>query len=76
MLVLSRKVNEYIVLTVGKKQVLIYLAKIDGDSARIGIDAPSEVKIYRKELYDTIMESNCAAAIPQSEKPQRLPRLA
>ncbi len=47
MLVLSRKVNEKIVIDGG---IVITVVKIEGGQVRLGIEAPSDVKVYREEL--------------------------
>lgn len=47
MLVLSRKVNEKIVIDGG---IVITVVKVEGGQVRLGIEAPSHVKVYREEL--------------------------
>lgn len=59
MLVLSRKLNESIMI--GGDIEIVVLAT-EGDTVKLGITAPKEVSIFRKELYETIQESNRAAA--------------
>ena len=59
MLVLGRKINESLVI--GDEIVVTVLA-VDGDKVKIGINAPSNVRILRQELYDTIKEENLRAA--------------
>jgi carbon storage regulator len=54
MLVLSRKSNQAI--TIGE-DIRITVVKIDGNSVRIGIDAPKDVKVWRLELKDAIDQS-------------------
>lgn len=58
MLILSRKAGESLVLDGG---IEIKVTEIYGDKVRIGIAAPSNVKVYRKELYATIQENQTAA---------------
>jgi len=47
MLVLSRKINEKIVIDGG---IVLTVVKIEGGQVRLGIEAPSHVKVYREEL--------------------------
>ena len=58
MLVLSRKAGESIRIGEG---VEIKVIEVAGDKVKIGIEAPSEMKILRGELYLTI-EANQEAA--------------
>ena len=51
MLVLSRKRNEAIVIG---KDITIVVIDIRGDKVRLGIEAPKEVPVHRKEVSDTI----------------------
>lgn len=58
MLILSRKVGESLLIG---DQIEVKVTEISGDRIRIGITAPKEYKIMRKELCQT-MESNVAAS--------------
>ena len=48
MLVLSRKVDERIILDGGR--IAITVCHIDGDRVRIGVQAPREVEVHREEI--------------------------
>ena len=54
MLVLSRKNNESIVIN---DQIVVTVIEIRGDKVRLGIDAPKEVPVHRREVYDKIKEA-------------------
>jgi len=53
MLVLSRKVNEKIVIDGG---IVVTVVKIEGGQVRIGIEAPNHVKVYREEILKKKLE--------------------
>ncbi|NLJ71743.1 MAG: carbon storage regulator CsrA [Syntrophomonadaceae bacterium] len=55
MLVLSRRKNESIVIG---ENIEITVIEIQGDLIKLGIDAPQEVSIYRKELWLDIKKAN------------------
>ena len=58
MLVLKRKIGE--TLLIGE-DVEITLLEKDGDSVKIGIEAPRSVRIFRKEVYEEIKAANQSA---------------
>jgi carbon storage regulator len=49
MLVLSRKLNESVVIG---DNVRVTVVKVQGDKVRLGFEAPDEIKIYREEIKD------------------------
>ena len=51
MLVLSRKKNESIVIN---DDIQIVVVEIRGDKVRLGVEAPREVPVHRREVYDAI----------------------
>ncbi len=59
MLVLSRKAGESIMIG---ENIVVKILKIEGESVKIGIEAPKEYKVYRKELYDRIVKENVEAS--------------
>jgi len=60
MLALTRKVGERIVIG---DNVVITIVNIQGENIRVAIDAPKDIKIYRGELYDSIVQENKQAAV-------------
>ena len=54
MLVLSRKKNESIVID---DNIRIVVVEIRGDKVRLGVEAPREVPVHRREVYDAIQRT-------------------
>ncbi len=67
MLVLSRKTGES--LRVGDDIVITVVATASGQ-VRIGIQAPSDVRIHREEVYERIVEANVEAARASAAAPR------
>lgn len=76
MLVLSRQRDETIMIG---DEVQITVVDIKGDKVRIGISAPRDIHVHRKEVYDAIRIENTAASTVQiadfSAASRQLPKL-
>lgn len=59
MLVLTRKAGEGITLD---QNVTIDILSVEGDRVRIGIKAPKDMRIFRRELLDETISTNREAA--------------
>jgi carbon storage regulator len=59
MLVLSRKLNQSIVIG---DDVHVVVVAIDRDTVKLGIQAPREIPVHRAEVYEEIRRANRAAA--------------
>jgi carbon storage regulator len=55
MLVLSRKRDEQIIIG---DSIIITVVEIRGDKVRLGIEAPPDVPVHRREVYDAIRQGN------------------
>lgn len=55
MLVLSRKKNESVVIN---DSITVVVVDIRGDKVRLGIEAPKDVSVFRKEIYDLIQKES------------------
>lgn len=58
MLALSRKKNEALIIN---NNIEITVLEVKGDQVKLGISAPKEIPVYRKEVYIQIQEANKAA---------------
>ena len=59
MLVLTRRANQSIIIG---DDVEIVVLEVRGEQVRIGIKAPKNVGVHRKEIYEQIKEENVAAS--------------
>jgi carbon storage regulator len=53
MLILSRKVNEKIVID---NRIILTITQIKNGTVRIGIDAPADVRVDREEIHKRLQE--------------------
>ena len=67
MLVLTRKVNQSIVIG---DDIEVVVLEVRGEQIRLGIKAPRNVVVHRKEIYEQIQEENLSAS---TVKPEDLP---
>ena len=67
MLVLSRKKNESIVIN---NDITIVVVEIRGDKVRLGVEAPKEVPVHRREVYEAIKRSELAQHEAAAETPR------
>lgn len=59
MLVLTRKVNESIMIG---DEVKITVVEVKGDQVKLGITAPRHIAVHREEVYEEIQRENRLAA--------------
>lgn len=72
MLILSRKINECIVID---GRITVKVVRVEGDIVKLGIEAPLDVPVHRQEVYEEIQRSNREALTQGRPKVPRLPRL-
>ncbi|MGD0576553.1 MAG: carbon storage regulator CsrA [Candidatus Staskawiczbacteria bacterium] len=65
MLVLSRKKNESIVIN---DDITITIVEIRGDKVRLGVEAPKEVPVHRREVFDAIRRNEAADGKPEEKE--------
>ncbi|MBE6349442.1 MAG: carbon storage regulator CsrA [Spirochaetaceae bacterium] len=66
MLILTRKVNEKIVIG---DNIVVTLIEVKGDQVKLGVEAPKNVKVFRQEVFDAIQTENRQAATTISSMP-------
>ena len=59
MLVLSRRRDESIIIG---DNIVVTIVDIRGDKVRLGIDAPNEIPVHRREVYEAIQRENLRAS--------------
>ncbi|MGI6413495.1 MAG: carbon storage regulator CsrA [Syntrophomonadaceae bacterium] len=59
MLILTRKINEAIIIG---KNIKITVISVDGNQVKLGITAPNNLSIFREEIIDAIKQENLSAA--------------
>lgn len=68
MLVLSRQRDESIIIG---DNIVVTIVDIRGDKVRLGIEAPQEIPVHRREVYDAIQRENRREAAARSQAPER-----
>jgi carbon storage regulator len=58
MLILSRKLGESIVID---GRIVVKIMRVDGDTVKLGVEAPPSVAVHRKEVQDEIQNKTQAA---------------
>ncbi len=70
MLVLSRQRDESIIIG---DNVVVTIVDVRGDKVRLGIEAPREISVHRREVYEAIQRENQQAARIAPEDARRVP---
>jgi carbon storage regulator len=55
MLILSRKINESIVID---GRITVKVVRVEGDVVKLGVEAPADVPVHRQEVYEEIQRNN------------------
>lgn len=67
MLVLTRAKGQKIMIG---QDIVLTVVEVNGDQVRLGIDAPSDISVYREEIFQSIKEQNEIAAKSDLTKEQ------
>jgi carbon storage regulator len=65
MLVLSRQRDESIIIG---DNIVVTIVDIRGDKVRLGIQAPSEIPVHRREVFDAIQREHARAGQPEASQ--------
>jgi carbon storage regulator len=66
MLILSRKLNESIVID---GRIIVKVLRIDRDTVKLGIQAPADLQVHRQEVFDAIQRTKQQAPPGAGPKP-------
>jgi len=66
MLVLTRGKNESIMIG---ENIEVMIVDVKGDKVRLGINAPIEISVHRKEIFEAIKRANIEAAHAPAKVP-------
>jgi carbon storage regulator len=72
MLVFTRRKNEAIMIGDG---VEVRVLRVGKDGVRLGIVAPPEIRVHRREIYDQIRDANQSAVVSPGQVTQLTERL-
>jgi carbon storage regulator len=64
MLVFTRKLNEAIMIGDG---IEIRVLRVGRDGVRLGVTAPAEIAVHRREIYEMVSAANASAALSNAE---------
>lgn len=68
MLVLSRQRDETIMIG---DDIEVTVVDIRGDKVRLGVNAPKDVRVHRREVYDAIKSEEAAARVMKPEDSEK-----
>ncbi len=60
MLVLSRKLNQSVIIN---DNIVVTVLRVQGDSVRLGIEAPGEIPVHRQEVYEKMQRQEVPMSI-------------
>ena len=69
MLVLSRQRDQSIIIG---DDIVVTVVDVRGDKVRLGIDAPTEIPVHRREVYEAIQRENLRASRLDAQEARQL----
>ncbi len=73
MLILSRKINESIIID---GRIVVKVLRIEKDTVKLGIQAPADMPVHREEIHEAIQKAKKAGNPPPPPAPQANPPTA
>ena len=70
MLILSRKLNESIVID---GRIIVKILRIERETVKLGIQAPQELQVHRQEVFDMIQRNKQNQGNPPDDRPAAPP---
>jgi carbon storage regulator len=71
MLVLSRQRDQSIIIS---DNIVVTVVDVRGDKVKLGIDAPQDIPVHRREVYEAILRENQQAAKLRPEDARAIER--
>jgi len=71
MLVLTRKINERIIISA---DIVVTVLSIDRDQVKLGVEAPKNISVHREEVFEEILKSNREAMMDVDKKEEIIAR--
>jgi carbon storage regulator len=68
-LVITRKLNQAVIIGEG---IEIRVLRVGRDGVRIGVTAPPEIRVHRKEIYEVVGAANVSAATTPPARAERV----
>ena len=68
MLIITRRAGEKVMVG---DDVVVHVMEIVGNSARVGIEAPKSLPVYREEIWAAVKEENQASARAEADSMPR-----
>lgn len=72
MLILSRRIDESIIIG---DNIEVKIVEVKGEYVKLGINAPKEIPVHRREIYEAIQRENKKSADSSGTKKEDLDKM-